>query len=85
MNVKTAAVVEFRRASGLEVGDVITDGPGVYRVTQLGRDPWQGTPDYIVHIMVSTIAGPVMGGLLRGNLEFVQVMQAPVVIPRCRE
>lgn len=58
----------------LREGDVVTDGVGVYQVNGVGD--WDLAPsNYIRHIRIThTIAGPIMGGLLRGRLERVHLL-----------
>jgi hypothetical protein len=63
----------------LREGDVITDGIGTYQVARVTdyRGAWdieKDKPSYVKHIQIShTLAGPIMGGLLRGT-ELVQVL-----------
>lgn len=58
----------------LREGDVVTDGVGVYQISNVGN--WDAvTSDYIRHIRIRhTIAGPIMGGLLRGRMERVHLL-----------
>lgn len=57
----------------LREGDIITNGIGTYEVDGVGN--WSASTDpYIRHIRIRhTLAGPIMGGLLRGT-ELVQVL-----------
>lgn len=65
----------------LREGDVITTGSGTYQVSAIGNLPsgWDANAPkgrtYVRHIQIShTLAGPIMGGLLRGTTEHVQVL-----------
>jgi hypothetical protein len=64
----------FLYPNDLREGDVITDGIGTYQVSGVGN--WgSGAPEYVRHIRIShTLAGPIMGGLIRGPLELVHVL-----------
>ncbi|HWU21101.1 MAG TPA: hypothetical protein VN088_06230 [Nocardioides sp.] len=62
----------------LREGDVITDGIGVYQVDSVDTADCSGAEwaqRWIRHIRIRhTIVGPIMGGLLRGDAEYVRVL-----------
>lgn len=63
----------FVYARDLVRGDVISDGVGTYQVSDVGI--WDHRVPYVKHIRIShTLAGPIMGGLLRGELERIHLM-----------
>lgn len=70
----------FVYPTDLRPGDVITDGIGTYQVARVAdyRGAWDlndDNPAYVRHIQLShTLAGPIMGGLLRGNVERIHVL-----------
>lgn len=57
----------------LREGDVISNGSGVYQVDSVGQ--WSAAAgEYVRHVRIKhTLAGPVMGGLVRGT-EYIQVL-----------
>lgn len=65
----------FVYPNALREGDIITDGVGTYQVEGVGTWPTSTTPDYVQHIRIKhTLAGPIMGGLLRGQLERIHIL-----------
>lgn len=66
----------FLYPDDLREGDIITAGAGTYQVTRVSLYDVGATSTWQVrHIQLShTLAGPVMGGLLRGQFEHVQVL-----------
>lgn len=72
-----AECLAFVLPSNLREGDVITDGIGTYQVSDVTSWPTTRGPDrdYIRHIRIAhTLAGPVMGGLIRGQQERIHLL-----------
>lgn len=66
----------FVWARDLREGDVVSTGSGTYQVSRVVETYVGGSKTWLLlHIQIgTTLAGPIMGGLMRGQFEMLQVL-----------